>query len=179
MRDHLKNNDYFRAIINYLANKLSPKERNEVESICQADAFEQEAMDGFAKLKPSEIISDIESLDVIAGKKKFKHWNLVATAFIVLVILSGFIYKISTKKRPKERRKLDSEQVIVPIERNNSNPKALNFSTDTTSATRLMKIDTLEFSKDDGDAPPRTVEYKAQAKPAPSDQPVEKTCYQN
>lgn len=111
MKDYFKNNDYFNAVINYLTNKLSNKERNEVESICQADAFEQEAMDGFANLRPNEIISDIEGLDVIKGKKKFKHWNLILLGAAILIIIGGALFRILKRDKTTQYPKSNNEQI--------------------------------------------------------------------
>ncbi len=132
MNDYLKNNDYFKAIISYLSNKLSNKERNEVESICQADAFEQEAMDGFANLTPNEIVSDIEGLNVIKGKNKFKHWNLVLIIAAAIILLSGSLFYILKRDKPNQTQ----EPEIETIEFINDTQ---TFQTDTT-----LNADTIE-----------------------------------
>lgn len=149
MSDNLKDNETLNELTRYINNKMSNEERYAFERALERDPFLAEALDGIQGFKSSDIERDLNSIDVISGKKKRQNkpvYYLVAAASISILIVSMFLFK-----RPQKQQvvKVDDKEVLLGFKSDSTFksevlPDSLNV--EITDSGRVLLADFTEIS---------------------------------
>ena len=123
--------------LQYLKDELSKQERHDLEKDLQADAFEQEAMEGLESISPEKAEQDIlslhETLSRRLGRRRRRTWySIAATAASILLVGTIFlnIYDLNPDKAGSEPlteetfRDLDSNKEATEAPEPEIAPKA-------------------------------------------------------
>lgn len=114
--------------LHYLKDELSKQERHDLEKGLQADAFEQEAMEGLESISPEKAEQDILSLHASLnrrlGRRRRRTWySIAATAASILLVGTIFlnIYDLNPDKAESEPL---TEETFRDLSSNKEAPEA-------------------------------------------------------
>ncbi len=114
--------------LQYLKDELSKQERHNLEMGLQADAFEQEAMEGLESISPEKAEQDIlslhETLNRRLGRRRRRTWySIAATAASILLVGTIFlnIYDLNPDKAESEPL---TEETFRDLDSNRETPEA-------------------------------------------------------
>lgn len=98
MNNDIKNNTELYELIHYAQNKLTDKQRNEIERAFERDKFLEEAYQGMAKYKSNEIISDLHSVDFVHGRKSKVAGTKFIYVLLLIIAIAGLVYFFGVEK---------------------------------------------------------------------------------
>ena len=108
-----------KEFLKYLNDKMTLEERNQFERELQKNPFEEEALEGFLKLKPDELQKDLIELKnkINQKKQKYKYRYWAAAATFLLIVSSGIIwFQFQQKSLTMEIAEFKTEQEQSDIE---------------------------------------------------------------
>jgi TonB family protein len=119
MSDHLKNNEHFSELIRYRNNKMTDQEQYQFERVLERDPFLAEALEGFEEFKSVDFEKDLNSLDLITGKKRFnirigKSFLYTAAASVALLLVV-FLFFQHREANQLARSKPTIDKESLPI----------------------------------------------------------------
>ncbi|PKP12024.1 MAG: hypothetical protein CVU09_00555 [Bacteroidetes bacterium HGW-Bacteroidetes-4] len=100
-------NNRFNVLLAYLKDKLSAKQRHDIELEANRDPFLQEALDGFSQLTPEELENDVALLQSKLRKEKDKIRTLVpfiriAASIALFLVLGSLTWYLINKDLNKK-----------------------------------------------------------------------------
>jgi hypothetical protein len=140
-----KFDEYFR----YLDNQMSNTERYRFERSLERDPFEAEALEGISGFKLKDIDRDLNSMDVLRGKRTIS-WNTVrkylyvAAGIAVVVGLGFLVTKIPFEKLAFQRTPKPSSETVEPIAQ-----EIASDTTDYTDSTEVILTEATSISEEE------------------------------
>jgi len=151
--------------LQYLKDELSKQERHDLEKGLQADAFEQEAMEGLESISPEKAEQDILSLHASLnrrlGRRRRRTWySIAATAASILLVGTIFLnlYDLNPDKTDHEPL---TEETFRDLSSNKEVPKAARALAQDEAPMAEEVEQQLEFAEEIAPAAEESVEPPA------------------